>query len=89
MKISEIRKAVESLHSKLDSTGIHQYTIDFVENVIEELMEQETGESHVNDDTLLGALAYRIDTLIEVANAETEDYLIYQQLQSVIEGGRK
>lgn len=52
-------------------------------------MEQETGESHVNDDTLLGALAYRIDTLIEVANAETEDYLIYQQLQSVIEGGRK
>ena len=89
MKISEIRKEVESLHSKLKSTGIHQYTIDLVENVTEELLEQETGESSVDDATLIGSLAYRIETLIEVARAETEDYLIYRQLQTIIEEGRK
>lgn len=89
MKILEIRKEVENLHSKLKSTGIHQYTIDLVENVTEELLEQETGESSVDDSTLLGSLAYRIETLIEVARAETEDYLIYRQLQTIIEEGRK
>lgn len=87
--IKEIRKEVEQLKNQLFSKGIHQFTIDWVEKYEEELMEQESGEALVNDETLLGSMAYRIDNLIEIAKTDTEDYLIYQQLQAIIAEGRK
>ena len=87
--IKEIREEVEQLSHQLLSKGIHQFTIDWVEKYEQELLNQECGDGLVNDETLLGSLAYRIDCLIEIAKPDTEDYLIYQKLQTIIEKGRK
>lgn len=86
--IKEIRQQVEALHDDLFSVGIHQFTIDWLEKYIEELMEQEAGDLRVDDATALGSLAYRIDTLLEIAKEDTEDYLILKRLQTIIEEGR-
>lgn len=88
-KISEILKEVEALERQLHSKGIHQYTIDLIEKVEERLYEHDMGESGVDDATELGSIAYRMDCLLEIVSKDTEDYLIYQQLQKIIEEGRK
>jgi len=87
-EIAEIRKDVEGLKDHLKSKGIHQFTIDLVEETESELLEQEIGESHVDDATMLGALAYKIDTVLEIASSETEDYIIFQKLKLIIEEAR-
>ena len=88
-EIKEIREEIEGLQDSLHSDGIHQFTIDWVELFIEEFVEQETGESRLSDETLLGSMAYRLDTLLEIAKADTEDYLIFKRMQEIIEEGRK
>ena len=74
---------MEGLKDHLMSKGIHQFTIDLVEETESELLEQEIG-----DATMLGALAYKIDTVLEIASSETEDYIIFQKLKLIIEEAR-
>ena len=87
-EIKEIREEIEGLQDSLHSNGVHQFTIDWVELFIENLLEQETRESRLSDETVLGSMAYRLDTLLEIAKADTEDYLILKRLQTIIEEGR-
>lgn len=88
-EIKEIRKQIEEVHSNLGGSGVHQYTIDLVEEIHDELMTQEADEISLTDETCLGSIAYKIDNLLEIAKEDTEDYLIYKQLQTIIEEGRK
>lgn len=85
--IKEIRKEVEAVN--LHSKGIHQFTIDLVELIDDELMILETGETNLSYETFLGSIAYKIDTVLEIAREDSEDYLIYKRLQEIIEEGRK
>ena len=87
--IKEIKKEVETVHDSLKSKGIHQFTIDLVELVHGEIFMLETGECPLSDETILGSIAYKIDTVLEIAREDSEDYLIYKRLQEIIEKGRK
>ena len=88
-RIQDTRKKIEQIHNQLMSNGIHQFTIDLVEDMDSELLDQEAGESRVDDDTLLGALAYRIDCILEIASNTNEDYLIFKKIKEIIEEVRK
>ena len=88
-EITEIRKKVEELHDRLHSDRIHQYTIDVMENLYEELIPQESGEGSVDNSTFFGEKSYEICTLLEIVDRETEDYLFLEELLKVIEEGRK
>ena len=87
--IKEIKDKVQELKDKLHSDRIHQYTIDFFEELDEELFLQEIGEGGVENSTFFGAESYKICNLLEIVDKETEDYILYERLLEIIEEGRK
>ena len=87
--INEIREKVKELHSQLHSQNIHQFTIDFFEELDEEFTLQESGESGVSNSTFFGAESYYICNLLEIIDRETEDYILLERLVGIIDEGRK
>ncbi len=87
--IKELREKVDGLNDRLLSKNIHQYTIDIVEALYEDLIPQECGEGAVSNSIFFGAKSYEICNLLEIVDKETEDYLFLEDLLEVIEEGRK
>ena len=87
--IKEIRKKVDDLKKRLLGQGIHQYTIDIVENLYEELIPQECGEGTVTNSVFFSAKSYEICNLLEIIDRETEDRIFLEKLLEIIEEGRK
>jgi len=87
--IKELREKVQELYKKLHSQNIHQYTIDFFDDLDEEIFLQESGEGGVENSTFFSAESYRICNLLEIIDKETEDYILYERLLEIIDEGRK
>lgn len=87
--INEIREKVRELYAKLHSQNIHQFTIDFFEELDDEFTMQENGEGGVSNSTFFGAESYYICNLMEIVDKETEDYILLERLLAIIEEGRK
>ena len=87
--IKELKERIDELKDKLKSNGIHQFTIDFFEEMDEDLMLQECNERNIDNATFLSAASYKICTVLEVIDKETEDRILFEKLLEIIEEGRK
>lgn len=88
-EISVIREQINELKEKLGSNNIHQFTIDYFEELDEDLMSQECNERSIDNATFFGAESYRICNILEVIDKETEDKILFEKLLDIIEKGRK
>lgn len=88
-EITKIREDVQELSKKLMSNRIHQYTIDFFEELEGEISLQECGEGGVDNATFFSAESYTISNLLEIVDKETEDYILLEKLLLIIDEGRK
>lgn len=87
--IKELREKVQELYKKLHSQRIHQYTIDFFEELDEDISLQESGEGGVENSTFFSAWSYKICNLLEIIDKETEDNILLERLLEIIDEGRK
>ena len=88
-EITKIREDVQELSKKLMSNRIHQFTIDYFEELDEDLMSQECNERSIDNATFFGAESYRICNILEVIDKETEDKILFEKLLDIIEIGRR
>ena len=87
--IKELKERIDELKDRLKSNGIHQFTIDFFEEMDEDLMLQECNERNIDNATFFSAASYKICTVLEVIDKETEDRILFEKLLEIIEEGRK
>lgn len=88
-EITKIREDVQELSKKFMSNRIHQFTIDYFEELDEDLMSQECNERSIDNATFFGAESYRICNILEVIDKETEDKILFEKLLDIIEIGRR
>ena len=83
-KLKLLENKIRELDSNLRMGNAHQFTIDYLETLSEEIELQRTGENGVEDETYLNATEYNLENVLEIMRSDTEDYLIIQSVLSVL-----
>lgn len=83
-KLKLLKNKIRELDSNLRVGNAHQFTIDYLETLSEEIELQRTGENGVEDETYLNATEYNLENVLEIMRPDTEDYLIIQSVLSVL-----
>ena len=83
-KLKLLENKIRELDSNLRMGNAHQFTIDYLETLSEEIELQRTGENGVENETYLNATEYNLENVLEIMRPDTEDYLIIQSVLSVL-----
>ena len=83
-KLKLLENKIRELDSNLRMGNVHQFTIDYLETLSEDINLQRTGENGVEDETYLNATEYHLENVLEIMRPDTEDYLIIQSVLSVL-----
>ena len=83
-KLKLLENKIRELDSNLRMGNAHQFTIDYLETLSEEIELQRTGENGVEDETYLNATEYNLENVLEIMRPDTEDYLIILSVLSVL-----
>lgn len=78
--IEKLNKLEDKLYYKC-----RQISIDLVQNSIDELMQYQEDPKRMPLDIVLGSLAYKADTVLEVCDRELKDYEIIFELKRILE----
>ena len=82
--LKRLENKIRELDSNLRMGNAHQFTIDYLETLSEEIELQRTGENGVEDETYLNATEYNLENVLEIMRPDTEDYLIIQSVLCVL-----
>lgn len=81
----EALKALEIIEGKYTDSGmIKQFTIDLIEEFLEELNYLILGESENSEESILGSLSYKASCALEICNDELTDFYVLQELYDAI-----
>lgn len=79
-KIYKIIKEVDGNHL----VKYRQFTIDLIESCVEVVSNDD-----VNEETMVGAVSYQIDTALEIMDKELDDYIFLKELLTKIQEAYK
>lgn len=81
----EALKAIEIIDGKYNGSGIiKQFTIDLIEEFIEELNYFISGESENSEESILDSLSYKASGALEICDDELTDFYVLQELYDAI-----
>ena len=61
-----------------------QFTIDLIEECVEDVENDD-----LNEETMVGAVSYNIDTALEIMDKELDDYIFLKELLTKIQDAYK
>ena len=83
--VKEALEIVETIDEKYNQTGaIKQFTIDMIEHFVEELNGCILGETELSEETILGSLSYKANTVLEICDDEITDFYVLQELYDAV-----
>lgn len=83
--VKEAYEIVCKIDKKYNHTGlIKQFTIDLIENFVEELNCYIIGVSKVSEEYTLGRLSYKAGNALEICNDALIDFCVIQELYDAI-----
>lgn len=83
--VKEALKALEIIDGKYNDSGIiKQFTIDLIEEFIEELNCFILGESENSEESVLESLSYKASCALEICDDELTDFYVLQELYDAI-----
>lgn len=82
--VKEALNAVELIDAKLNPALVKQFTIDLIEELIEELNCLLLGESNNSAENTLGNLSYKVGCAMEICDDELTDYYVLQELYDAV-----
>lgn len=85
-QLQQYIEQLEKIESKLYRKGIHQATIDLVQESILELQQWNMlkEEDKLPLTTIIGALSYQVTNILEICNKDFKDYEILTEMSNVL-----
>ena len=84
--VSELIDEFEKIENEVFySSDYHQFTIDFIQNSIEELEYFKQGESENYFEDIIGSLMYKVNCAIEICDHSNKDYYILIAIYDLLE----
>ena len=83
--VKEALNAVELIDIKYNQTAlVKQFTIDLIEECLEELNCFLLGESSNSEEEIIGSLSYKVSCALEICDDELTDFYVLQELYDAI-----
>lgn len=83
--VKEALNAVELIDKKYNQTAcIKQFTIDLIEEFLEELNCFLLGNSENSEEEILGSLRYKVSCALEICNNEMVDFHVIKELYDAV-----
>lgn len=83
--VKEALNAVELIDAKYNQTAwVKQFTIDLIEEFLEELNCFLLGESNNSEEDTIGSLSYKVSCALEICDDDLTDYYVLQELYDAV-----